>query len=268
VAVHVTDAICIFRTPFGETSQIAHWITPGQGRVACLLKGAFNEKNSYHGNEDLPSLSKVVFSARRGRGLALLRERKLIDHFPGLRRSLRRFSAASLVLESVRWGVQEGQVVPGLFPLLAKTFKALDRCGPECDIILFTFLGGFLKMIGFQPVLKGCVLCGREPVEGTPLFVTPRHGGVVCRNCRSDMRQGVIVSMDAARFVQAAPRMDPLAVEGIRCSEAVGKELWSFFEVFMTYFLEREFKSFAFARRSGSAVPLSGPADGPRGGDH
>ena len=56
MARHVTEAICIYRNPYGDTSQIVHWLTRDLGREAALIRGAFREKNRYQGNEDLLDL--------------------------------------------------------------------------------------------------------------------------------------------------------------------------------------------------------------------
>jgi len=248
VAIHTTESICILVSPFGETSQIAHWITPRLGRVAGLIKGAFREKNRFEGNEDLLDMSRITLSTGKGGGLALLRERKLITSYPGLKARLDRFSGACLVLETIRAGIPEGERLPGLFTLLGKTLSALEHCGGERDIILFTYLGGVLKMMGFQPTLSCCTVCGRVPKGQAMLFVDPGRGGVVCRNCRSGMGQGTTISTDAAWVIERTPTVDPMKVREDRFDEAVKAELWSFFEVFLTYFLEKELKSFAFAR--------------------
>jgi DNA repair protein RecO (recombination protein O) len=252
VARYVTEAICISRAPFGETSQVVHWLTRDLGREACLIRGAYRAKNRYHGNEDLLNLSRVTLSTRKGGALALLQERKLLETFPGLRQRLDRFAAGALVVEIVRWSTPVGQKAPELFNLVKDTLYALDRCGRERDIILFTFLGGMLKMTGFEPVLTSCTACSRVPAQGARLYVSPRHGGIVCRNCRSDMKQGVTISAEAARLILAAPQVSPTAIVGFELSESMSTELWAFFELFLTYFLEKELKALAFARAAGS----------------
>lgn len=248
MAVRATEAICIQTAPFGDTSQVIHWITRDFGRVACLAKGAFRLKNRYNGNEDLLTLSRITIFQRRGSGLGLLRERRLIETFPGLRSGLGRSAAGFLIVEMLRRTVQEGQVIRGLFDHLKDTLYALNDCGPERDIILFAFLGRLLRMLGFEPVLARCVLCERDAAGARKLFVSPRHGGVVCRSCRSDLNDGITISAAAAEVVRKAPQVDPTSLRGRRLAGAVNGEVWYFYELFLTHLLERELKSFAYAR--------------------
>jgi len=253
VTRYLTETICIFKSSFGETSQVVHWITPKLGRVACLVKGAYRAKNGYHGNEDLLNVSWVAFYRRRAGDLAVLRERRLVEHFAGLRHNSSRFAAALLVLETIRWSVQEGQHISGFYDLVKNTLLALERCGDERDMILFVYLGGLLRLIGFQPVLSSCVECGRVPEEGRKLFVSPRYGGIVCRHCRPHMQRGVVISATAGRLVRKTPHLDPLEMQGIELSETLRNELWTFFSLFLTHYLERELKSIALLREDASS---------------
>ncbi len=248
MATHTTEAICILKAPFGETSQVIHWITRDLGRVACLAKGAFRDTNRFEGNDDLLTLSRITLSVRPGQGLGLLRERKLIDYFYGLRKELGRFAAGFLVLDALRRTIQEGQKIDGLFESLRQTLSQLSACDGNGDIILFTFLGRFLRMIGFEPVLSRCTVCDREAAGANLLYIDPGQGGVVCRNCRSDMRQGVIISAEAARVIESSSPVDIGAVSiGPRVGK-ISRELWAFFDFFLTFILERKLETFDFAR--------------------
>ena len=249
MAVYRTESICIFRTPFRETSQVVHLLTPRMGRLAVLVKGAFRGKNRYQGNEDLLVLSKVVLSRRGSRGLDLLREREVLDVFPGLRQDLRRFSASSLILETLRASIPAGHHVQGIYPLFKDTLYALQNDVADTDIILFTYLGAFLKIIGFEPVLSRCTCCGRVPGDKAKLYVNPRKGGVVCRVCRSDKNDGLTLSSRAATLLERIPALDPGCSDEAHLPLQSRQEIWSFFEAFVPYFLEKKINSLAFARQ-------------------
>lgn len=251
MAIYRTESISILRTPFRETSQVVHLLTPRMGRLAVMIKGAYREKNRYQGNEDLLVLSRVTLSRRSSRSLDLLREREVLDVFPGLRNDLRRFAAASLVLETLRASIPAGHQVRGIYPLFKDTLYALCRDVAETDIILFTYLCAFLKIIGFEPVLSRCTGCGRIPGENVKLFVSPRRGGVICRKCRSDMNEGLTISSQAAAVLQRGPVVSDEAggSGGLAVPGRVREEIWSLFESFVPYFLEKKINSLAFARQ-------------------
>ena len=248
MATYATEAICIYKAPFGETSQVVHYMTQDLGRVACLIKGAFREKNRYQGNEDLLNMSRITLSFRGEGGLGLLRERVLLGIFPGLRKRIGRFAAASTVLDAVRWSVQERQDLPGLYLLFKNTLLALEMCGSDRDIILFTFFNGMLSILGFRPALSSCTGCGRVPVNVKTLYVSPRHGGIICRNCRQDMSQGMTISPEAVEWLKKTTGNNPLEMRGQDLQESMSQELLVFFELFLTGFLEKKLNSLDFLK--------------------
>jgi DNA repair protein RecO len=186
----VTFAISIHRTPFGETSQIAEFLTEDHGRISALARGAHRSKNSYQGPIDNLVYARIKFSPNHGRGLDLLLERDVITDFPEIRRDLDRFHAACYVTELTRLGAPFNQVVTGLFNLYRGALVALhDRPRREVPYVVFAFEWRFLKILGLQPSLESCVVCGTparralEVRESSRFSVSAERGGLICQDC-------------------------------------------------------------------------------------
>ena len=248
MAASTTLGVSIQRTPFSETSQIVHFLTRDFGRVTCIAKGAFREKNSFEGNIDLMVMSRIGFARRKGRSMALLRSRELLNHYPGLHDDLRAFSLAALMGELMRSGVQEGQVIPGLFSLLARSLDALDEGRPSGDFVALAFQGALLKMLGYEPELDRCVECRARPATNSLLCAYPSHGGIVCRNCPKASHEGYTLSWNASRFIKGWGNTDPLSMDPSGLSPKISRELWAFFEGFFQYFLEKRINAYAFIK--------------------
>lgn len=248
MTVPATLGISIQRSPFSETSQIVHFLTRDFGRIACIVKGAFREKNGFQGSIDLLVLSQIRFTRRKGRSMALLRGRKLLDHYPGLHEDIRAFSHAALMAELLRSGVQEGQGIAGLFPLLVRALEALGKDRERDDTVVLAFQAALLKMMGYEPMLDQCVECHARPGPGSLLTAYPRHGGIVCRNCRRAGREGYVLSWNAADFLRECLVADPFSADSSSLNPRITGELWAFFEGFFQYFLEKRINSYAFIR--------------------
>jgi DNA repair protein RecO (recombination protein O) len=186
----VTFAISVHRTPFGETSQIAEFLTEDYGRISALARGSHRLKNSYQGPIDNLVYARIKFSANHGRGLDLLLERDVITDFPELRRDLNRYHAACYVTELTRLGAPFNQLVAGLFNLYRGALVALhDRPRDELPYVLFAFEWRFLKILGLKPSLDSCVVCGTqarragEVRESSRFAVSAERGGLVCQDC-------------------------------------------------------------------------------------
>ena len=81
-----TEAVVLRRTPFGETSQVAEFLTREHGRIALILKGVHRPRARKGGGVDLLDHCVLTYSVRRGsRALPQLTERRLLSHHPGLR---------------------------------------------------------------------------------------------------------------------------------------------------------------------------------------
>ena len=86
----------ILRTrPLTETSLIVHWLTPEHGRIATVAKGARRPKSQYHGKLDLFFTADFNFTRSRRSDLHNLREVRLRETHPELRRSLHKIEQLS-----------------------------------------------------------------------------------------------------------------------------------------------------------------------------
>ena len=113
-------------------------------------------------------------------------------------------------------------------------------------------------MTGFKPELSCCTGCGRRPDGRARLYVEPAAGGVLCRHCRNGIGAGVTLSHPAVGLVRRACGDDPAAFPEAKPSREAAGEVWSFFDLFVPFFLERGIASLAFAREL--ARRESGPA--------
>ena len=248
MARSTTLGISIQRTPFSETSQIVHFLTKDWGRIVCIAKGAFRDKNSYQGNIDLLSLNRITVSKRKGGSMALLSQRNLMNHFPGIRSNMKRFACAALMGELLRKGIQEGQKIPGVFQLALSVLDALDRGEVSADLILISLQAALLKMLGYEPVLDRCVECQSIPAPGNILTAFPGRGGVICQRCRDGETARITLSYETSRLIIESsygrvPRPPQSPV-----SAGILREAWDFFELFFQYFLEKRINSYAFIR--------------------
>ena len=242
-----TIGISIQRIPFSETSQVVHFLTPDLGRVVCIAKGAYRDKNAFQGPLDLLVSSEITLTRRRG-AAALLNRRRLLHHYPGIRRDPAAFARACLVGELLRRGLEEGQGGRGLFLRTTAALELLDAGGAEAgDLGVLAFQAALLRLLGYGPVLDRCVECGARPGPGHRLAAYPASGGVVCRRCPARGAERVELSWEGAQWILEAAAAEPggAAYPSPLPPEARG-DLWAFFRCFFQYFLEKRIHSYAF----------------------
>ena len=237
-----TEALALRRTPFGETSQVAEFMTRDRGRVALILKGVHRERSRLGGPVDLLDHCRLTWFERRGsRSLAPLRERRLISHHPRMRRREDLLAAGLHVVELLAALAPEGQRMPALFELAAAYLAALDA-GPEpaaVPAVIFALEGGALRMAGLQPVLDRCVACDRRPSGHRLLRYDPGRGGIVCSTCRGPDDESLSLPAAAADLIGELSVADPRQASSFVIPQDLENPVRAFYYRTYVHVLER-----------------------------
>ncbi|HVQ27701.1 MAG TPA: DNA repair protein RecO [Planctomycetota bacterium] len=237
-----TEALALRRTPFGETSQVAEFMTRDRGRVSLILKGVHRERSRLGGPVDLLDHCRITWWERRGsRSLAPLRERKLLGHHPGMRRREDLLSAGLYLVELLQALAPEGQRMPALFELAVAYLAALDAAPEPASVpaVIFALEGGALRMAGLQPVLDRCVACDRRPSGHRVLRYDPGRGGIVCSTCRGTDDESQSLPAAAAGLIAELSDVDPRQASTLVIPQDLENDVRRFFYSTYLHVLER-----------------------------
>jgi DNA repair protein RecO (recombination protein O) len=246
-----TEALALRRTPFGETSQVAEFLTRDHGRVSLILKGVHRGKSRMGGPVDLLDHARITYFARRGsRSLAPLRERRLLSHHPGLRGRDDLLAAGLWLVELLQALAPEDQPVPGIFDLAVAGLSALDARPPRATVpsVVFAIEAGLLRMAGLQPVLDRCVSCDRRPTGHKVLRCDPGRGGILCSACREPDDPSFPLSAAAARLIQELATTDPRSLRDSHLPPEVENDVRRFLYRNWLHVLERRPRAAALPR--------------------
>jgi DNA repair protein RecO (recombination protein O) len=246
-----TEALALRRTPFGETSQVAEFLTRDHGRVSLILKGVHRERSRIGGPVDLLDHARVTWFARRGsRSLGMLRERRVLDHHAGLRSREDLLAAGLWLVELLQSLAPEDQPVPALFDHAVASLAALDsRPSREAvPAIVFAMEAGLLRMTGFQPVLDRCVSCDRRPTGHKVLRCDLERGGIVCAACREPEDASFPVSAAAASRIEELSVADPREVRELHLPQEIENDVRRFTYRTWLHVLERRPRAAALPR--------------------
>jgi len=241
MALVTTEAIALRRTPFQETSQIAHFLTRDRGRLSLILKGVHRPRDRKGGGVDLLDHCLVTFSARRSRSLPPLVERRVLGHHPALRRRADLMQAGQYLVERVLGLVPEGEPVPAVFRLALAFLEALEAGPPPWALpaTVFALDGGLLRMSGFEPVLDRCVICGRVPEGPRLLRCDLVRGGVVCSACRERDDGSFPLSTASARVIHRMAVADPRQLADVRLPREIESDVRRFYQRTTLFLTER-----------------------------
>ena len=239
MALVTDDAVTLAVSDYSETSQVVTLFTRHNGKVSAMAKGAKRPKNRLGGPVDRLQCVQAVFSVRSHGGLGQLAECSVADPLEGLRRDLKAFYAGSYAAELVRMGTEELDPHPGLFEILRATLRRLSR-GQTSAILVYRFEVRFLAALGVMPQLGACVSCGRDRAAGQVGLFSAAAGGLVCRRCRSEAGQGMMISgkaLDALGFLLTATAE---AVDRARLSPETSGDMRKLLRAYWPFVLGRE----------------------------
>ena len=177
--------ICLARSDYSETSQIATIFTRNHGKVRGIAKGSRRPKSKFGSGIELLSRGQLVFSRpRTGTGLITLTEWTCQQAYQQLRRSLRPLYRAYYLAELVDLFTEQLDSHQRLYDLFAQALDALSADESWDDFL--TFQVNLLQEVGLSPELFCCVRCGdpgKEPLARHSGYLSFTEGGILCAAC-------------------------------------------------------------------------------------
>jgi len=160
-----------------ETDRLVSLLSEGHGKLEILAKGARRLEHTWGAALDILNLAEVIYYRRRS-GLHLLREASLLRRFPKIREDLARLEVGLALAKWAEDLVPREAPDPRPFRLTLSFLSALDGEGPP-EILLRAYKFRLLSILGYRPVLTGCLSCGKEE----KLTWSADRGGLLCRDC-------------------------------------------------------------------------------------
>jgi len=176
-----TEAIVIAATPMGESDRLVRMITPGQGRLAAVVKGALRSKTRFAGLFDTCQLINAGFMTAPRSGRLMIEHADLVNGFPALRKSAQRLGRASLLLEMVNLSVAEEETAQGAFNILLSGLSRLNQ-EPDSDRWAIAYSFRLLAVSGYRPLLDSCSCCSSIKLSRNTIF-DATSGGLLCGPC-------------------------------------------------------------------------------------
>lgn len=124
--------------------------------------------------------SEMTLFTHRGR-ISLL-EASPLQEFRGLRKQLEKFALGSYFAETINVLAPENLESPELLSLLLNALYALDRWDRPTALIKAAYELKLSCLAGYEPFLRACAVCGREPVQPC---LDLEAGVLHCAKCRT-----------------------------------------------------------------------------------
>jgi len=246
VPTYNAEGVVVRVRDLNDTDKVLHILTREYGKLRCVARAARRPKSRFTPAAQL--FNHLHFQAYTGRNLDTLTQVEILPSFPGLREDLVRIAAATYACELVDEMAQERQPLEPVFDLLLTALRLLATPEMPVEPVLRGYELKLLALMGFQPVLTGCLACG-APVEGSEVYFSPGAGGVVCRRCAPEagaLRVLPRAAVEAMRFLLEG---DLRRAHVLRYSPEVGSSMARALEQYLEYRLERRLRSLDFLQQ-------------------
>ncbi len=175
----ITDAIVLRHADYGETDRMVTLLSPGLGLLSVAVRGCRRAKSRNLPGTEIFASGEYVLD-QKGERYTLTSFQAQEAFFP-LREDMTRLAHGAYWLGLVEGASQPDQDATRLYKMLLLSLAVLAYSEVPPRPLTAVFLVQFSMLMGFAPMLTGCVRCGQEP--RAPLRFDPDEGGVRCAAC-------------------------------------------------------------------------------------
>jgi DNA repair protein RecO (recombination protein O) len=165
VAIEHTEAVVVRGVDYSQTSRIVTFVTPGRGRLACMVKGARRPGSAAGAALDTFSRVEIGLIWKDTRSIQTLTDCAVLDSYPALKADLDKSLCGSVALEVALKTAHENEPSGPLYGALIQGLEGLAAWAGPAELYACRMLLRLLAAAGFAPVLDRCCFTG-APLEG------------------------------------------------------------------------------------------------------
>lgn len=246
--LHSTEAIVIGGHDLAEADRIVVFYAKTAGKVRAVAEGARRIRTRFGGTLQLFTEGRLVYFERPNKTLHKVNEFAVIRSHRVLREDLDRLVLGSGVVEAVAAGVEEEEVSPETYRLLAEGLELLEESARPA-LVMQGFLLHLLRLLGYLPELSACVGCRNSVSPRDDAYLSPSQGGLVCPECQARVVDVIQTSPTALGFLRGASSSTLRVIDKISILPQTLQEVSTTLQAFLRHVLGRPLRSVDFMAR-------------------
>lgn len=234
------EGIVIRGTDYGETNKIITIYTRELGKVGVMARGAKKPNSRLSSTTQLFTYGTFMF--QKSKGLGSLQQGETIDSMRKIREDIFLTAYASYIAELLDKSTENFERNPYLFEFLKQTLYLLNE-EVDPDILIHIFEMKMLAVLGLNPQLDGCTVCGSK--DGTFDF-SIREGGFICHRCFARDSYRIHISPTTVKLLRLFYYFDLNRLGQISVKDETKKELKKVIDAYYDEFSGLSLKSKRF----------------------
>lgn len=242
-----TQGIVLRETNYKEADKILTVLTRDFGKRTVKARSCRRKNSKLTAASQLLVYSDMTLFERQE--FFTLTEGSALEQFWGIRQDLNLLSLCSYFAEVLEAVAEEGTAQPELLSLLLNSMYALDTLKKPPDLVKTAFELRILCLIGYEPLVDACAVCGCAEPEEPRLNLSA--GVLHCAACRDEVGEGISMpltpsSVAALRHIVLG---NPKRLFSFQADPEGLRLLGDAAEAFLQTQLERGFRTLDFYKR-------------------
>ncbi|MFH1623997.1 MAG: DNA repair protein RecO [Pseudomonadota bacterium] len=246
--LHRTEAVVIRSMDFSESDKIVTFFTRDFGKLRGIAKGAKRSKKRFGNTLDLFSRISLLFFEKENLELARVNNCNIIETYMEIYKDIEKIAYGSYFIELVYELVGEKEKNNGIFDLLVDSLSLIN-CHDLGEEIARIFEIRLLSLLGYQPQLAWCLMCGRRLSNREMFWFSPVKGGILCHRCSPGLEKLFPMSPGTLRILLLARDIDFRKIHRIIFSKQALKESEEALTNFIQYQMGKEPNSMKFLKK-------------------
>ena len=239
-----TTGLVLRDSVYKESSRILTVLTDSMGKITVNARGAKRKGSKLMGATQHLACSEMTIFTEKGRHT--LTEARPIELFEGLRDDLALYALGTYFSELLETLSNEDIPDPEILSLGLNCLYALSAGKTDPALVKAAFELRLMCISGFEPMLDGCVKCGKEPE--VPAF-SVQGGTLMCASCREGDYEARLIGRGTLAAMRHISGSEPKKLLSFSVGESTARELGSVCESFLIAQLGQDFRSLDYYKQ-------------------
>jgi DNA repair protein RecO (recombination protein O) len=217
-----SPAIVLRSRVYAESDKIVTFFSAELGKLTGIAKGARNSRRRFANCLDPFTTVRVHFKMRPNASLVFMESCDLLRP-PGPLADPVKLAYGSYLVELVELLTVEAEPVEGVFELLGEALEEL-RGGAATGGFLRCYELRLLHHTGFHPQLDACAQCRKPMANEECGYLDPRHGRILCSNCREPREDLLTLQVGTLTALQAIRAMSLTTARACQLDDTTAAE--------------------------------------------
>lgn len=231
------NGIIIAENNFGDYDKMITMLTPNYGKISCVAKRARRTKSALLAGTQLFCFGEYVMY--KGKGKYHINSCEIIEIFYNLRTDLDKLKYAIHINQIIKDVCVENENSFRILQLYLNTLYMISETKENLDFILSVFKLRLLCLLGFEPQINGCSLCGKDK---NIMYFSLRYDGFICKECVSDYGSAIEMSENTKNAIKYIVSAHPKKIFSFKLIDEDLEELKLISKIYFNEKMEKEYK--------------------------